>query len=239
MLADNFTTAEQGTDEWKDDRRWLVTASDAAAMVGCDERKSYGKLLREKRHGPEPVGEWLERKFAMGRQNEAYVVREAEKRLDMRNYASLCNLWVSHPLGASPDGMLFDQKGRRPPVLLEVKTTEVQLPEVPPMRVLAQTSVGMHCTGLPHAVIAYDLLQSETEHRHTIMLWGQHYDDHTFGLTQFLKQAATEFLEAVQDPAVKDKARVPPQLKHDARRLFAQLRVVRLTGEMKQSTKEG
>lgn len=221
MRLENLRDTKQCQDDWFAKRRWKVTASAAAAVLGLHENLSHAALARRYAEewgvdypGKKPIpppSDFAQSLMDFGVANEPYVRNTIEQRLPDRGVLLEGGYW-EHPsgfFGASPDGLIC-VPGRET-IYLEIKSTQALLPQMPHYKTLVQVIMGMDITGCREGLIAYDSVhQGEHEFRFWVVKWGEDLD----AFVQFLYAEGRKFITRVArgdipkriDSVVKAKA---------------------------------
>lgn len=144
------TSIEANTDEWLEERKKYLSASDIAAVIGVNKWKTWDEVKYGKQEfTPEQL-----KKFAAGHAIEKSLKELWEQEVPGRKVDERkSTLWTDGYLAATPDGFGydpdFDTSG-----LIEAKSVSYRLmghwDEGPPLYVILQVQGQLMCTGAPH-----------------------------------------------------------------------------------------
>ncbi len=146
LLTDHSAGHEQRTDGWFEERRGMITASGASALVGTEAR--WRALVWEKAGPASPCsgGGSIDSAAHWGQRYEPVAVMLYEAMSGVTVHDTGC---VRHPehqfIGASPDGVVPEAGGK----LLEIKCVVSRVIDgVPTLAYWVQMQWQMACTGL-------------------------------------------------------------------------------------------
>lgn len=159
-------------------RNQCITASNSASVWGEGYEslnKTIEKKLEPKR---ESISDYLQRKLDKGNKNEPYVIQQVLQRLNAVDL-KMTGYWDMGFTGSTPDAVIALRSDNPfsplPAIsLLEVKTTEREIPSVPSYRFRSQVLVQMITVRCPNALIAIDQMvwsEEECEYTHDIHMW--------------------------------------------------------------------